>query len=556
MEPAHQVFSTTGVRELVEMISNTASRFHIISLTRQIEVCEELVGRNPLIDVAILGQFKAGKSSFINSLIGRPVLPVGVIPVTTVISRIQYGVRERAIATYFDGKSAEIPIEDLGVYISEAGNPSNSKGVDVVDVELPQFAEFPGLRLVDTPGMGSIYRYHKEVSENWLPEVGAAILAISADRPLSEHDLQLIEDLSHHTPRVLILLTKTDLLTPGQQDEVVRFFQQALKRTFDREYHIFLYSIHTDTETLRVRIRSGVLKELSSNRDQEFRRILLHKTQSLLRQCLSYLNIAMKTSLQADKDRESLHRQILNEKVGYDQIKEEITVITNECLRQTRTLLKNHLDRFQGTLTEEFTNRLIEELPSWKGNLWKLTRRYEAWVTEGMEAEMRHLSKTESIHFYGTLNKAQAGLTRYLEGFRMMLNDNIQKVLGIKLAEADWKIVVVEPEKPDTKVLYSFDIHWDLIWFLIPMAVFRRLFERHFLNEIPWAVEVNLSRLAAQWEARINKAIEEMRRQALAYIRDEITTIDALLSENPHNTTEIRELVSTLQGHLIDGVHG
>ena len=85
-----------------------------------------------------------------------------------------------------------ISLEELGAYISEAENPSNSKDVDVVDIELPALEEYPGLRLVDTPGMGSIYRYHKDVAENWLPEVGAAILAISSDRPLSEHDLQLI----------------------------------------------------------------------------------------------------------------------------------------------------------------------------------------------------------------------------------------------------------------------------------------------------------------------------------------------------------------------------
>jgi GTP-binding protein EngB required for normal cell division len=552
MEPAPQNISLAGERKLVEKISETASRFHIVSLARQIEVCEELVKNNPLIDVAILGQFKAGKSSFINSLVGIPVLPVGVIPVTTVITRIQYGARERASATFFDGTSSEMTLEDLGAYISEAGNPSNLKDVDVVDIELPYLAEYPGLRLVDTPGMGSVYRYHKEVSQNWLPEVGAAILAISADRPLSEHDLQLIEDLSHHTPRIVILLTKADLLNPAQQEEVVQFFQQTLKRKINREYPIFLYSIHTDTQILRDRIRTGILNELSMNRDQEFKRILLHKTQSLLRQCLSYLNIAMKTSLQADQDRESLHRQILNEKVGYDQIREEINVITNECQRQTRILLKNHLDRFQKSLSKKCTTRLSEEMPLWKGNLWKLTRRYEAWVTEVMEAEMRHLSKTENSHFYGTLNKAHTSLARYLEGFRMMLGENIQKVLGIKLAETEWKIEVVEPEKPDTKVMYSFDIHWDLIWFLIPMAIFRRLFERHFLKEIPWAVEVNLSRLAAQWETRINKAIDEIRAQALAYIKDEISTIDALLSESPDNTREIRELVSALQGHMID----
>lgn len=551
MEPvSHISIDHTG--QLIKKVCDTASRFHIVSLNRQIQVCENLVKRNTFIDIAILGQFKAGKSSFINSLVGKPILPVGVIPVTTVITRIFFGMKERAVVASFDGTTAEIGLDELGAYISESDNPANAKDVDMVDIELPALHEYPGLRLVDTPGMGSIYRYHKEVAKNWLPEVGAALIAISSDRPLSEYDLQLIEDLDQHTPKIVILLTKADLLSPDQQNEVIQFFRQSLQRKLNRDYPIFLYSTQKDTEYLNRKIKAELLDDLSNNSDREFRHILFHKTQSLLKQCLSYLNLAMKTSFQADQDREALRKQILYEKVGFDQIKEEIHTISNDCKRQTRGLLENHLKRFHQLLSGKVSRKLSEELPSWKGNLWKLTRRYEAWVAEIMEEEMHHISKAEDSHFYGTMDKAHAAFTRYLSGFRMMLNDNIEKVLGIQLAETEWKIEATQPDKPDVKIMYSFDIHWDLLWFLIPMAVFRGVFEKHFMKEIPWAVEVNLSRLAAQWEARINKVIDEMCKQTLAYIRDELSTIDALLTKDQGSTKEISEIVSDLQGHLID----
>ena len=552
MELASKGLFISDTKELVRKIDEAASRFHIVSLNRQIEVCESLLKENPLIDVAILGQFKAGKSSFINSLVGREILPVGVIPVTTVITRLLYGPQERSMITYIDGTKSEIGIEELGKFISEAQNPSNSKNVDIVDIELPALEAYPGLRLVDTPGLGSVFTYHKEVSENWLPEVGAAVLAISADRPLSEHDLNLIADLPHYTPMIVILLTKADLLTPDQQNEVVQFFQQTLKRKLNREYPLFLYSTRSGTEVFKHRIEAEILAGLSMNRDQEFNRILNYKTQSLITSCLSYLNIAMKTSVEADQDREALRGQILNEKVGYDQIREEISVITRECQRQTRALLTNHLEKFKNPLTEKLTAELSGEMSSWKGNLWKLTRRYEAWMTETMEEEIRHISKTENRHFSGTLNKAHNSLTRYLEAFRMMLNDNIDKVLGIRLAETDWKIEVTEPDNPDIGVLYTFDFKFDLLWFLIPMFIFRRFFEQHFLKAIPWATEVNISRLITQWETRINKAIDEMRKQAESYIKDELTTIDALLSKSHGQTRELHDLISELQGYVID----
>ncbi len=550
MVPTSKRASIPDVKALLDSVREAAGRFNIVSLNRQIEVCEGLLEKNPLIDVAILGQFKAGKSSFINSLVGRDILPVGVIPVTTVITRLFYGPTERSVITFVDGTQTEVVLDDLGMFLSEAENLSNVKNVDVVDIELPLLDAYPGLRLVDTPGLGSVFSYHKEVSENWLPEVGAALLAISADRPLSEHDLNLIEDLSRHTPMIVILLTKADLLTPDQQDEVVRFFQQTLKRKLDREYPIYLYSTRSGMGHFKHRISTELLSGLSRDHDREFNRILSHKTQSLLRNCPAYLGIAMKTSVQADQDRDTLRSKILNEKVGFDQIREELGVITRECQRQTRPLLANHLSKFRHPLTGRVVEKLSAEMPSWEGNLWKLTRRYESWMAETMEEEIRHISKAENRHFYGTLNRAHNSLTRYLEGFRMMLDDTIQKVLGVRLTQAQWKIEVTEPDNPDIVVLYTFDFKFDLLWFLIPMFVFRRFFEQHFLKEIPWAAEVNISRLITQWETRINKAIDAMRKQTEGYIADELFTIDALLSKTNDQTDELDALIRHLQDKI------
>lgn len=123
MAAALELQPSTNVRDMVDCVREAAERFHIVSLNRQIEVCEGLLSRNPLIDVAILGQFKAGKSSFINSLTGRDILPVGVIPVTTVVTRLSYGEPERATVVFLDGTRTEVGIEALGEYISEARNP-------------------------------------------------------------------------------------------------------------------------------------------------------------------------------------------------------------------------------------------------------------------------------------------------------------------------------------------------------------------------------------------------------------------------------------------------
>jgi GTP-binding protein EngB required for normal cell division len=537
----------SDIRNLLKIISDACDRFQIVSLTRQLEAAQVLLAENPPIDVAVLGQFKAGKSSFINSLLGQAVLPVGAIPVTTAITRLQYGYRERALVRHFNGITTEVALADILEFTSESKNHGNEKNVAIVDIELPSLQKYSGLRLVDTPGMGSVYKYHQSASENWLPAVGTAILAVSSDRPLSEHDLELIRELTNHTPNIVLLLTKADLLTPDQQQEVITFFQQTLQRELHRMLPVYLYSTKSKTEEYKQLIEQDILQTIASNRNFEFLRILRHKTISLCKSCLSYLNIALNTSLQADHDRAGLQAQILNEKVNESLMREELGIISREHQRQTRPLIETYLEPFHAPLTRKVKRSLEKDMPSWRGNLWKLSRRYEAWVSETLSEEMRHLSKTEHIHFLGTQKKAHASFSRSLAAFRKFLDDNIQNVLGVKLAEVEWKIDVIEPDHPDIAFTKSFDIHLDLLWFLIPIFLFRRIFERHFLQGVPKEVEINLSRLAYQWEKSVNNAIEAMRIQAITYIQKELATIGALLSQTQGKTDDIKQLIAQIE---------
>ena len=169
------------------------------------------------------------------------------------------------------------------------------------------------------------------------------------------------------------------------------------------------------------------------------------------------------------------------------------------------------------------------------------------WVSETLSEEIRVISKDEHTHFLGTIKKAHASISRLLEAFCKFLGENIENVLSVKMKEMDWKIDAIEPDHPDISFTKSFDIHLDLIWFLIPMFLFRKVFERHFISGVPKEVEINLSRLAYQWEKSVNNAIEEMRLQALNYIHEELTTIEALISGTKGQTEDIKKLIAQLE---------
>jgi len=547
MENNSNKITLSHIRDLLQTVHQATDKFQLSSLTRQLEAADNLLLQNPPIDVAVLGQFKAGKSSFLNSLLGQNVLPVGAIPVTTAITRLQYGERERAVVQHFNGKKTEIPLADIVEFTSEAGNPGNEKNVAIVDIELPSLQKYPGVRLVDTPGLGSIFKYHEATSESWLPAVGTALLAVSSDRPLSQHDLDLIRELTSHTPNIILLLTKADLLSKEQQEEVIAFFSQTLQRELHRTLPVHLYSTKNNTDEYRNRIEQDIFQTIAANRDYEFLRILHYKTQSLAQSCLGYLRIALQSSLQADLNREGLRNQILNEKVNESLMREELGIIAREHQRQTRPLIATYLEPFSIPLIKKVKNKLEKDIPAWQGNLWQLSRYYESWIAETLSGEMHQLSKTEHIHFLGTLKKAHAKFSRSLEAFRKFLDENIENVLGVRLAQVDWNIDVAEPDHPDIAFTKSFDIHLDLLWFLIPMFLFRRIFERHFISNVPKEVEINLSRLAYQWEKSVNYAIEAMRLQAITYIQEELATIESLLSRAQGQTENINQVITQIE---------
>ena len=165
-----------------------------------------------------------------------------------------------------------------------------------------------------------------------------------------------------------------------------------------------------------------------------------------------------------------------------------------------------------------------------------------------MQSDLGELSGKEHSRFFGTLTKTHLSVSRSLDLFRNLLDRNVEAVLGVKLSPVEWDISVPEPPHPDIAFAKVFEFHVDLLWFLIPMPVFRRLFERRFMKQIPDIVTMHLSRLAYQWEVRINKTIEEVRDGALKYVRDELSTIDSLVSQAAGQSDEIRIAINELKG--------
>ena len=109
------------LQQALELGSELVDRYGLSSLRALIASCRSALAQED-ITVAIVGRFKAGKSSFINHFIGRSILPVGVVPVTTVVTEIRFGSTERAEVHFLDGQRKELRVDDIGSYVSEREN--------------------------------------------------------------------------------------------------------------------------------------------------------------------------------------------------------------------------------------------------------------------------------------------------------------------------------------------------------------------------------------------------------------------------------------------------
>jgi len=185
--------------------------------------------------VASLGQFKRGKSTLLNALLGTTVLPTGVTPVTSVATILRFGARRQVRVRLGDEDWREIPPESLADYVSEEHNPRNRKGVRGAEVFEPSPLLAGGMCLVDTPGIGSVFLENSEATRAFVPQVDAALVVLGGDPPISGEELALIRDVARHVDQFLFLLNKADRLAPTELAKARRFTAEVVARALEGE---------------------------------------------------------------------------------------------------------------------------------------------------------------------------------------------------------------------------------------------------------------------------------------------------------------------------------
>jgi len=524
----------------LEFAAELARRYDISSLRPLLESCRNFA-RQDTLNVAIFGRFKAGKSSFLNCLIRRELLPVGVIPVTSVITEIGYGPRERAWVQYAGGMTEEIAVDTIAEFVDENLNPENRKKVASVLVELPSLEEFRAIRFVDTPGLESVLAHNTDVSRDWLPNVGLAIVAVGVDPPLSQRDIELIRELNLYTPKITLLLTKADLLDERGLAQVENYVRKQLNRYWNGAIPVYPYSIRPGFGRLREQFENALRQEAVARSSQQRAAILNRKLDTLLAECSGYLSVALKSAEAADSERQQVRRKILGDRQGLEDSRLALRLIVRHVSTNLRTGYEKLLESREREIRARLLGEFEQRWPQWNSSFRLAVTSFEEWLTRAITIEMTRLSNQHRGDFLEPLHRAGRQLSQTLQDFRNRISERTMEALGVPLRTTEVDIEPEIPRSPDIRIGRLFDREWELISFLIPMPLVKGIVENHFRRRIADVVFKNLSRLASQWEQKINPALAAMEKEALGRLDDLVGTLERLLASAGQQAPQIRQ---------------
>jgi len=387
--------------------------------------------------IVILGQFKRGKTSLINALFGESILPVAVVPLTSVITIITYGEDERYTVRFLNGEERSIKKENLAEYITEPENPKNEKGVEQVIIHYPNEYLKKGIQIIDTPGVGSVYVHNTDTSYDFIPRADAGIFVVTADPPISESELQLLVHAKDYLARMIFVINKIDQVeeTDRQQSldftrkiiedavghDHLPFFQISAKLALDgHSQHDHQKIVQSGIESIKNYIENGFI----SKKEQFLILSVIQKIIPIINELELQLKIEEKAVQMSASE---LQQKIAAFKAVADQIaqeKEDSRLLINGQIEQlTNQILIKDIDfLYRRQLSDLLDNFECFFRDNSHLSNFHLQEKFELFLETSIKSIFSKWRELETIK----LNNA---VKKILDRFSSQVNSDIQKVV-------------------------------------------------------------------------------------------------------------------------------
>ncbi|WP_454887867.1 dynamin family protein [Sphingomonas oryzagri] len=330
-------------------------------LQRLVRFRERLVANR--FQLAVLGQFKRGKSSLLNAVLDYPVLPTGVVPLTALPVFIRYAPTPELQVSFVsrpkEALAGATPADlrnGLARYATESGNPCNRAGVARIEIGIPSDLLADGLVLIDTPGIGSAERHNSEAARAALPECDGVLLVLSPDPPITEAEVEYLREVGMHASSILPVLTKVDLVSGADRSDMLEYCGRVLARIGLHEPVVAISVLDGTADRSGVeRLREHIRGLDATKRRAGLEGAIARKTWSTVTQ-LQFQNDVALAALEAPIDSLKSKVAILEDAASALQVEQRLLLdhVTAEAGR-----LHQNLDADAGRLRERVTRELL-----------------------------------------------------------------------------------------------------------------------------------------------------------------------------------------------------
>jgi hypothetical protein len=236
-KPASPANPATTAASLLQLGLRAAEAFGRPDLVARLNHASRALD-HPEINIVVAGEFKQGKSSLVNALLGAPICPVDDDVATAVPTFVKFGPQVKATALVetnalpsdsdqLERERHEIPVGDVRRYVVEGGDASRS--VTAVEIELPRKMLAGGLVIIDTPGVGGLGSGHAAASLGAISLADALIFVSDASQEYTRTEIDFLKRAVELCPTVIGAMTKIDFYPDWRQ--ILALDESHLERT-------------------------------------------------------------------------------------------------------------------------------------------------------------------------------------------------------------------------------------------------------------------------------------------------------------------------------------
>ncbi|MBI2471650.1 MAG: dynamin family protein [Planctomycetes bacterium] len=513
---------------------------------RLLTVREHLLSNS--FNLVILGQFKRGKTTLINSLIGKEILPSSVVPLTSVVTILKHSDEITCNIFMQDGSEKNVRLEELADYITERGNPKNIRSVRCARIEYPSPFLEKGMLLVDTPGVGSTFLHNTETTYEFLDHLDAALFLMSADVPISQVEKELLDTIKGSTQKIFFVLNKIDNLTPREIEEISAFNKLVLEEMGFTVQEIWPISAR---EALKAKVinnevqlsQSGLLNlEDALNRflSLEKGRIVLNaatsKVNRIITQTLSQIAIEKNTLLVSGEELENkintFHKLVANLK----QDREDIAY-----------LLKGESDKLCLKVEEMLKTLEEKEIPRIKRCLQDFSDKNADTNPTNLRDGMQQVIKEEIIQGFDVFRKDTEKIisNNIQETFRRFTKRSNDIVREFKTAAEILFEVAMDPFEFSVELTKDNSFYYivqeytaptdeevkSILRTFLPKSMSRKMVLNEMLERVSSDVSRNCGRVRYDLTSRIRKTIDYYAKQLQTLGSDLISQIEQAIQK-------------------------